>query len=394
MAQIAIRVSGTEGDRRVSKTFRDTDAGRRAARAFAASLKDTTTAYDVRTRVDDRVVTKTHRSRRDAAAYAVTIEAEKLQGAAIDPKRAKVTVKDYGTDWLAKRTDLAATTLSLYRHLFDHHIVPVLGSTAVGNLSMARVKSWHAAIDKDQPTTAAKAYRLLATIMRSAIDDRLIVQSPCRVKGAAAESAPERPVVSMAEVQALADAMPNKLRLAVLLAASCQLRRGELLGLRRKDVDELHQELSVEITRTATVDGDEVTKGPKTEAGKREIVIPSNLASDISDHMKHFVASDATARIFDVDTRELRRAWDRARSVVGLPKLHMHDLRHSGLTWSAATGATVAELMHRAGHRSPTAAMRYQHATKDRDKALADALAKLAPVAKVTPMRRRRRSAG
>ena len=56
----------------------------------------------------------------------------------------------------------------------------------------------------------------------------------------------------------------------------------------------------------------------------------------------------------------------------------MHDLRHSGLTWSAATDATVAELQRRAGHASPAVGMRYQHATDDRDRALADALAGLA----------------
>ncbi|MDA8356539.1 MAG: tyrosine-type recombinase/integrase, partial [Actinomycetota bacterium] len=76
---------------------------------------------------------------------------------------------------------------------------------------------------------------------------------------------------------------------------------------------------------------------------------------------------------------------DTARRAVGRPDLHLHDLRHSGLTWSAATGASVAELMRRAGHKSPAAAMRYQHATEDRDRALAGALAELAPVIHINP---------
>jgi integrase len=63
----------------------------------------------------------------------------------------------------------------------------------------------------------------------------------------------------------------------------------------------------------------------------------------------------------------------------------LHDLRHSGLTWAAATGASVAELMRRGGHASPAAALRYQHATEDRDRALADALAELAPVTRIHP---------
>jgi integrase len=59
---------------------------------------------------------------------------------------------------------------------------------------------------------------------------------------------------------------------------------------------------------------------------------------------------------------------------VGRPDLHLHDLRHTGLTFAAATGATTAELMRRAGHASTEAALRYQHATRDRDRVLAKAL--------------------
>jgi hypothetical protein len=57
------------------------------------------------------------------------------------------------------------------------------------------------------------------------------------------------------------------------------------------------------------------------------------------------------------------------------------------LTWAAATGATTAELMYRAGHASPAAALRYRHATKDRDRALADALADLSS-GTVVPLRK------
>jgi integrase len=64
-------------------------------------------------------------------------------------------------------------------------------------------------------------------------------------------------------------------------------------------------------------------------------------------------------------------------------RFRFHDLRHAGLTWAATQGATIAELMHRAGHASPHAAMLYQHATRDRDHAIAEAMAKLADPAQV-----------
>jgi hypothetical protein len=74
----------------------------------------------------------------------------------------------------------------------------------------------------------------------------------------------------------------------------------------------------------------------------------------------------------------LTRIRSKARNAIGRPDLRLHDLRHSGLTWAAATGAILAEVMRRAGHESPTAALRYQRATEDRNKALVDALAGMA----------------
>jgi integrase len=53
----------------------------------------------------------------------------------------------------------------------------------------------------------------------------------------------------------------------------------------------------------------------------------------------------------------LQVAWQRARTVVGRPDLRLLDLRHTGLTMAAATGATTVELMHRAGHSSPRCAI-------------------------------------
>ena len=53
-------------------------------------------------------------------------------------------------------------------------------------------------------------------------------------------------------------------------------------------------------------------------------------------------------------------------------------LRHTGGTLAAATGATLKELMARLGHSSTRAAMIYQHATRDRDQAIAQALGSLA----------------
>jgi hypothetical protein len=63
-----------------------------------------------------------------------------------------------------------------------------------------------------------------------------------------------------------------------------------------------------------------------------------------------------------------------ARDAVGLSGLHLPDLRHTGNTMAAATGASLRELTERMGHSSPRAALIYQHATRDRDEAIAAAM--------------------
>jgi integrase len=63
--------------------------------------------------------------------------------------------------------------------------------------------------------------------------------------------------------------------------------------------------------------------------------------------------------------------WDRARTEVGMPELHFHDLRHTGNTMAAAQGASLRELMERMGHSSTRAALIYLHATRERDQHIA-----------------------
>ena len=212
----------------------------------------------------------------------------------------------------------------------------------------------------------------------------LLISSPCKVAGGGVERPLERPVATVREVEELEEAMPEHLRLIVLLATWCQLRRAELLGLRRSDIDLANGLLRIEQSRTITMRGKSLIKEPKSAAGRRTIAVPGFLTETIRDHLSRFTAPEADALVFTGVTgvpltgNVLQVAWQRARSKVGRADLRLHDLRHTGLTLAAATGATTVELMHRAGHSSSVAAMRYQHATKDRDRIIADALGAIA----------------
>jgi integrase len=61
------------------------------------------------------------------------------------------------------------------------------------------------------------------------------------------------------------------------------------------------------------------------------------------------------------------QTFRRAAGAIGLPSVRPHELRHTGATLAAATGATTKELMRRPGHSSPAATLVHQHAADDRD---------------------------
>jgi hypothetical protein len=71
----------------------------------------------------------------------------------------------------------------------------------------------------------------MATICNTAVRMDVIAKSPCRVEGGATQASVKRPVITRDELQRAVDSVPDRYRAALLLAAWCQLRRSEVLGL-------------------------------------------------------------------------------------------------------------------------------------------------------------------
>ena len=121
---------------------------------------------------------------------------------------------------------------------------------------------------------------------------------------------------------------------------------------------------------------------PKSDAGRRTVTVPTAIRSDLRAHLRGFVADDPDSLIFTgAKGGVLRRAnfqravsWMTTVVAAGLPGFHFHDLRHTGNTLAAGTGASLADLMARMGHGSARAAMVYQHATSEVGRAIATAL--------------------
>lgn len=122
----------------------------------------------------------------------------------------------------------------------------------------------------------------------TAVDDGRIKRNPCRIKGADQHRTPERPHASIDEVYRLADLMPKRFRLLVLLAAFSGLRWGELIALQRRDIDVATMLVRVS-RRVAQAQDGQMTIGPtKSAAGVRTVPLPRFLGDELTAHLSEF----------------------------------------------------------------------------------------------------------
>jgi integrase len=218
--------------------------------------------------------------------------------------------------------------------------------------------------------------------MNQALRDGAILANPCQIPGAASDRAKERQIATPAQVVSLVEAITPRYRAAVLLAAWCGMRRGEVCALLVADVDLWAGTVTVRKNRVELLEAPVSFDGePKTDAGKRTINVPPHVIPILKAHMEEWAGKE---RVFigrngrPMRGDAIRQAFDRARTKVDMKGFTFHDLRHTGQTLAAATGATLADLMLRLGHASPAAANRYLHAVAGRDREVASALSDLA----------------
>ncbi|MCZ9328704.1 tyrosine-type recombinase/integrase [Nocardia farcinica] len=324
----------------------------------------------------------TFRTKTDADRYLVKVEADISRGAWLDEQLGRQRFEDYARAYLAENPDVGARWQETCLRNMRLHMTELLDKPLVA-ITAPVVRSWHAKAlaGSGGRTSIQQSYRFLRAVMNQAIRDNAITVNPCTIKGAGSDRAKERNVASVAEVAALVDAITPRYRAAVLLAAWCGLRRGEIIGLAVTDVDLATDQVWVRRTRVELLEsGAAFDKDPKTDAGKRPVSIPPHLRSYLVSHLEQWAGREWL--FVGRDGQRMRgnaiyQAFVRARSKVGVD-VTFHDLRHTGQSLAALTGANLADLKKRLGHSSNAAAIRYLHAVDGRDKEVAAELSKLA----------------
>src|SRR5215204_1028677 len=292
---------------------------------------------------------ETFTTRPEAARFLAQVETDLARGEWTDPRAGRVSFAEWAGRWQETTTNLRPNTRALHAYLLRRFLLPAFADTALADLDLMAVRSWLAGLEHEavSPNTVAKAYRLLARIMDTAVEAGLIVRNPCSVKGAATERAPEMRVATIAQVAALAEAIDPRFRALVLVAAYAGLRWGELVGLRAKRVDLLHGRITVAEQGTE-IDGHFTWGPPKTEAGRRIVTLPVLAAAALAEHLSAYSQPGPDGLVFTSTEGGLlrrsnfnRRVWRPATRVVGLEGLRFHDLRHTSATLSLAAGAST-----------------------------------------------------
>jgi integrase len=168
----------------------------------------------------------------------------------------------------------------------------------------------------------------------------------------------------------LVELVPDRWRAFMLLKVFASLRWGEITALTRQDLD-LERRV-VHIHRQFLIVRGGLQAGPpKSRAGVRVVSFPAAIVSALRHQLDTYSGSGPDGLVFPnehgnpLHWGNFNKAisWETVRARLGVPNLHLHDLRHTGNTLAAQSGASLRDLMARMGHDSPAAALLYQHST-------------------------------
>lgn len=296
------------------------------------------------------------------------------------------TFAQWAKEWVSecRARGLRDNTVRWYTRVMDHWVTPVIGDVQVSKIGSVEVERVLRNVDAVRSKTNPEApfsansvsvRRALKVCLRDAQRKGLIrhvpnirlVSTRDNLRGAADA------IADVGQVFALARLFPPQYAISVHLATWCQLRVSEVCGLQRRDID-LGAGV-IHVRRQYLRESGGARYGPlKSRAGYRSVGFPAFMADMLKAHLEQFTGDGdeaplmLTQRRNPVNAFSLGQSLRRAREQVpGCEKITFHRLRHTGLTLYAREGATVQELMHRGGHSSVQIALRYQHATRERD---------------------------
>lgn len=226
---------------------------------------------------------KTFKLKRDADRFARTVETSKDVGGFVDPRRAEVTVGAWADQWLAGKTNLAASTRARYTDVIEARIKPRWGDTRLAAVRHEDVQAWLAGIDR-APATVRKVHRVFSQLLDYAVKAGRMTRNPALGVSLPRVQAAEKRYLTHAQVDALAVEVGPVWALLVYFLAYTGLRWGEAAALRVSRLDLLRRRAIV--VESVTPVGGVMAFGPTKTHERREVPLPRFLVKMLEVHLE------------------------------------------------------------------------------------------------------------
>jgi len=314
-------------------------------------------------------------SKREAERARTELLSQLDRGSYVAPD--KLTLAAFLLDeWLpAIRSTLRPTTLELYRVNITTYIAPaVVGRMALQKVTPAALNAFYADLLEDGRSDGhgglgSKSVRNIHGVLHKALADAVRWGRAQRnVADLAAPPRWNRPdmVVWTAEqlrtfLRTVAD---DRIYAAWLLLATTGMRRGEVLGLRWSDLDLDQGSAGVVQSRVVAAYGEVLTSEPKTAKGRRAVALDAATTAALRAHR----AAQAQERLAlgpawrdsglvftladggPIHPQRFTAWFGQAAARAGLPRIRLHDLRHSYATLALGAGIHPKIVSERLGH--------------------------------------------
>lgn len=317
------------------------------------------TLYRVRYRTPERDETSKRgfKTKRDAEAFANSVEVDKMTGQYVKPSLGRITVGELAPDWLARKEQ--ATAPSHHRTLesaWRVHVEPRWGRVSVADIDLAGVEVWIVSMGAKGAgaTTVIRAYGVLSGILTDAVKAKRLAANPAKgVDNLPRKTARRHVYLSADDVARLANEAGEH-RALVLTLAYTGVRWGEAIGLRVVDVEFLRRRLSVH--ENAVQLGVKHAVGPTKGRQARSVPVPEFVLNALGHQCKGKVPGDL---VFPgrnggyLQRPKSATGWFQAAvKRAKVQKVTPHDLRHTCASLAVSAGVNVLALQRMLGHKS------------------------------------------
>jgi integrase len=342
-------------------------------------------------------------TRKDAQRALTEILGQLDQG--LHVPRSTQTVAEFLHLWLPtlETRGLRPTTIASYEMIVEKHLIPRLGTTPLERLSAQELNACYAAMLHNGRCDGSgglspRSVRYAHTVLRKALSDAnrwgtLARNAAAGADPPSAKSAKARTMKTWraSELRAfLHHIQGDELYACFWLAANTGMRRGEVLGLRWRDVNLDSARLAVAQTLVGSASRTYLSP-PKTDRGRRSIALDSATVTVLRDHQaKQHERRAAVTPLDDHDfvfchsdgrplnPNRLTQAFSRQLRAAGLPKIRLHDLRHTHATLALEAGIHPKVISERLGHASVAVTLDiYSHSLPALQEAAAEIIASL-----------------